>query len=93
MCGKGEKMGRLIDADSLIEKLETWQSEAAKIGADVNYTFASAVIAQVNMEPTVEPERRTGKWIPCDERLPDKTDFYLIQYIPYYAPLYLYLFY
>lgn len=53
---------RLIDADALIEKLEAWKKEAERIDANINYTFASAIIAQVNSEPTIEPER-TGRWI------------------------------
>ena len=53
---------RLIDADALMEKLEAWKKEAERINANINYTFASAIMAQVNAEPTIE-ERKTGKWI------------------------------
>lgn len=53
---------RLIDADALIEKLEAWKKEAERRDANINYTFASAIIAQVNVEPTIE-ERKTGKWL------------------------------
>lgn len=53
---------RLIDADALIEKLEAWKKEAERRAVIINYTFASAIIAQVNAEPTIE-ERKTGKWI------------------------------
>lgn len=53
---------RLIDADALIEKLEAWKKEAERRDANINYAFASAIIAQVNAEPTIE-ERKTGKWI------------------------------
>ena len=59
---------RLIDADALMEKLEAWKKEAERINANINYTFASAIMAQVNAEPTIE-ER---KWIPCSERLPEE---------------------
>ena len=57
---------RLIDADALIEKLEAWKKEAERIEANINYTFASAIIAQVNAEPTIE-ERKTGEWIEVDD--------------------------
>ena len=56
---------RLIEADALIEKLEAWKKEAERIGANINYIFASAIIAQVNEQPTIE-ERKTGKWIEYD---------------------------
>lgn len=56
------KHGRLIDADALIEKLEAWKKEAERRDANINYAFASAIIAQVNAEPTIE-ERKVGKWI------------------------------
>ena len=35
--------------------------------------------------PSAEPERKTGKWIPCSERLPEHTDFYLIQHTRKYC--------
>ena len=57
---------RLIEADALIEKLEAWKKEAERIGANINYIFASAIIAQVNEQPTIE-ERKTGKWIVVDD--------------------------
>ena len=56
---------RLIDADALIEKLEAWKKEAERRAANINYTFASAIIAQVNAEPTIE-ERKAGEWIELD---------------------------
>ena len=56
---------RLIDADALMEKLEAWKKEAERINANINYTFASAIMAQVNAEPTIE-ERKTGEWIELD---------------------------
>ena len=59
-------MSRLIDADALMEKLEAWKKEAERINANINYTFASAIMAQVNAEPTIE-KRKTGKWIPWSE--------------------------
>ena len=52
----------MINADALIEKLEAWKKEAERRNATINYTFASAIIAQVNAEPTIE-ERNRGEWI------------------------------
>ncbi len=62
---------RMINADALIEKLEAWKKEAERRDATINYTFASAIIAQVNAEPTIE-ERKTGKW----EMKPDTYGFF-----------------
>lgn len=56
---------RLIDADALMELLKTWQYEAQRLGAEINNRFATAIIAQVNAMPTIEPERK-GKWIKVD---------------------------
>lgn len=58
---------RLIDADELIDILNAWKDEARKREAEINEMFASAVIAQVMQQPTIEPEKR---WIPVTERLP-----------------------
>ena len=55
MMQKGGKM-RLIDADSLISLVQ----DATILGDG----FKQAFVAIVNGEPTIEPERETGKWIP-----------------------------
>ena len=54
---------RLIDADALIECLQTWKTAAVSEGLPINERFAMAMIAQVNLMPTIEPERKKGKWI------------------------------
>ena len=50
---------RLIDADNFIERLNhvPMVQEALRIAMD--------------KMPTIEPERKKGKWIPCSERLPE----------------------
>ena len=54
---------RLIDADALIECLQTWKTVAVSEGLPINERFAMAMIAQVNLMPTIEPERKKGNWI------------------------------
>ena len=54
---------RLIDADALIECLQTWKTAAVSEGLPINERFAVAMIAQVNLMPTIEPERKKGEWI------------------------------
>lgn len=58
-------MSRLIDADALIECLQTWKNVAVSEGLPINERFAVAMIAQVNLMPTIE-ERKKGKWIHHD---------------------------
>ena len=53
---------RKIDADALLEILQSWRDAAEKINAPVNYKFASAIIAQVERMPTIE-ERKKGTWL------------------------------
>ena len=64
-------MSRLIDADALIECLQTWKTVAVSEGLPINERFATAMIAQVNLMPTIEPERKKGRWI---ERNPQNSD-------------------
>lgn len=53
---------RLIDADALIEKA---YSETE--GMDNSYSdFGTMVEWLVDKMPTIEPERKKGKWIPVD---------------------------
>ena len=52
-------MSRLIDADALKEHID-------KLPALPDGNFAgnhSALKALINMQPTIEPERKNGKWI------------------------------
>ena len=67
---------RLIDADALMGLLKAWQYEAQRLGAEINNRFATAIIAQVNAMPTIEPDQ---KWIPCSERLPEENEVVLTQ--------------
>lgn len=48
-------MSRLIDADKLIEEIESYRGDI----------FASEIIDLIKDIPTV------GEWIPCSERLPE----------------------
>ena len=56
-------MGRLIDADKLIEEIESYRGDI----------FANEIIDLIKDMPTV------GEWIPCSERLPEDYDnrFYM----------------
>lgn len=57
---------RLIDADSLVVSLTF--SEMAK---QWNVQELRAILQIVNEMPTIESERKKGRWIPCEERLPE----------------------
>lgn len=40
---------------------------------------AKEIAAEVSKQPTIEAEPvRHGRWIPCSERLPEKTGYYLV---------------
>ena len=64
---------RLIDADALMELLQAWKCVAKERGAEINNMFASAIIAQVDAMPTIEPE---PQWMPCSEKLPKKEELH-----------------
>lgn len=53
---------RPIDADDFIERL----SHVPMV--------QEAIRKSMDKMPTIEPERKKGKWIPCSERLPDEKD-------------------
>ena len=74
------KHGRLIDADALKELLQAWKCVAQERGAEINNMFASAIIAQVDAMPTIEPEQR---WRPYSE--PPEEDGVYIVYAPDYS--------
>ena len=58
-------MGRLIDADKLIEEIESYRGDI----------FASEIVELIKQMPTV------GEWIPCSERMPDESGTYIISAI------------
>lgn len=51
---------RLIDADALIEQME---ADAEQMDNPLAAMFAYAAASDVKHAPTIEPERKTGKWI------------------------------
>ena len=52
---------RIIDADALMERLKAWDTNDAIDKALYNFALNRVLEA-----PTVEPERKTGRWIPHD---------------------------
>lgn len=53
-------MGRLIDADALIAQME---ADAEQMEEPIAKMFTYAAINDVKHASTIEPERKTGKWI------------------------------
>lgn len=74
---------RLIDADHLKSMLQEYiKREQAYIDIGNNTKIAIGhsnglweAIAQIDEEPTIEPEQR---WIPCSERLPEEYGEFLV---------------
>lgn len=59
---------RMIDADALIEDID----------GDLTDSIAEGrAIEKIMNAPTIE-ERKTGKWIPCSERLPEEYGEFLV---------------
>ena len=58
-------MSRLIDADALIAQME---ADAEQMEEPIAKMFTYAAINDVKHAPTIEPERKTGKWIPISGR-------------------------
>ena len=42
------------------------------------YEWADICETTANELPSIQPERKIGRWIPCSERQPDKGDDYLV---------------
>lgn len=64
---------RLIDADPLKRKAQKVATEAwkMKLTAKIETTL-NQFIDWIDQAKTIEPERKTGEWIPCDERMPEE---------------------
>lgn len=54
---------RAIDADALIRKLEPIIEAENQIYGRESWSFAVKCRNEVEEAPTIEPERKTGKWI------------------------------
>jgi hypothetical protein len=56
---------RLIDADALIPmmKYATTDSEIGVFPIKIGF---NAIVEVINSQPTIEPERKNGTWIPQD---------------------------
>ena len=54
-------MSRLIDADALIAQME---ADAEQMEEPIAKMFAYAAISDIKHAPTIEPQRKKGKWIP-----------------------------
>lgn len=69
-------MGRLIDADLLIERIRKNDVLPWDLDKHSQIVFEYCITAQ----PTVEIPFAyvANKWIPCSEKLPDKNDSYLV---------------
>lgn len=64
---------RAIDADAMLVRLEEWNTSDSTDKALYNFT-----LNRIQEQPTIEPEQKTGKWIPCSERLPEEDGCYLV---------------
>lgn len=53
------KHGRLIDADALIAKCGDWYCEEG-----TEEGFIGVIKHLIDAQPTIEPEHKTGRWIP-----------------------------
>lgn len=60
---------RLINADELIEKYGGWYTEEGTEDG-----FIGTIESLVNAMPSVHPECKAGRWIPCSERMPEEKD-------------------
>lgn len=65
---------RLIDADALMEVINRHcypiQHDMTSIEPGMTRI---GILQAIQEQPTIEPKRKTGRWIPCSERLPEDT--------------------
>ena len=60
MDGEGEPMSRLIDGDELLEILRIMKERYFD-----RKIILGKVVEEVKRMPTIDPERKKGKWIPA----------------------------
>lgn len=71
-----------MDRDEFMELVyETFADEPDNVLANGIIEAADAYVehekTQLSQEGTTKPERKTGRWIPCSERLPFNAGYYL----------------
>lgn len=67
-------MGRLINADKLIEEIESYRGDI----------FADEIVNLIKQMPTVDvPDINVGEWIPIDDtsNIPEERKVYLVTYV------------
>lgn len=65
LARKGEAM-RLIDADALKQQFEIWDED--------DEVAVWSIMNEINAAPTIEPERKKGKWIMhIDDLFPEES--------------------
>lgn len=70
---------RPIDANALIAKLKIDTNTATYSDYCNGYCDARQVdLDAIDAAPTIEPEVRHGRWIPCSERLPNEAGKYIV---------------
>ena len=69
---------RAIDADALIDDCKKYLNRLNPSRDGKECTRIHWLIGVLSNAPTIEPERKTGKWIPCSERLPEKPEPVLV---------------
>lgn len=55
---------RAIDADAMLARLEEWNTSDSTDRALYNFT-----LHRILEQPTIEPERKKGKWLPDNNSL------------------------
>jgi hypothetical protein len=66
---------KLIDADAALETIRKMQTYKLFSGDDMILVDKVEVQTELMMLPSVQPERKTGRW------LPDNTDYYRTRFI------------
>lgn len=77
--------GRCTSKAALIQNSKIWQQikdlpSVQPVAKDINVSCKDAISRQAVIEPldivfdepTIEPERKTGKWIPCSDKIPSE---------------------
>ena len=70
---------RLINADDIVYE----SIDSSDICRHESYYGTGILVVRkedIDVMPTIEPERKIGKWIPCSERLPIDAGHYLCSF-------------
>ena len=74
-----DKLIKASDAVDIVAKHSALYGDG-EINTDDGEALLYDIMSEIMNLPSAQPERKTGKWIPCSERLPKDSELVLVTY-------------